>query len=447
MGSVGTWSRVAVATVLLAACTSPGARPTGTEGASPSTAAVPAGAAPTTAAQTAATARTSLPDEVCPSGGGVAFADGLTATVVDIPGSDLRIRAAVYPHPDHEGNPWSQWGQGLATADGRFFSAIGDHLGADGNSYLYEFDPDTGVLAEIGDLRTLVGAEPGEWGHGKIHAQMVAGPCGEFYAAGYWGSRRGIDGYEGGSLLRIDPDRRMIENLGVPIPGHGIPSLASWPAGGLLYGEAADPGAETGSNTGPFFVYDVVSREVIYTFDDPSHTGFRSIAVDAAGRAYFGVGDGVLGVYEPETNDLGDTVNIPGEVLRAAATVGERVVAVSDRPAVFFTIGGDGTITELGPARGYTTSIAGTGPLYSVPGAHGDGYDMGTPVIALDPDSGSESVLVELAPLIEEALGLRLGGTYGVVQAGDRLFLSLNAGGPADRDPFGEVVLVEVTLP
>ena len=51
-----------------------------------------------------------------------------------------------YPRPDRPAggtNPWSQWGQGLVLPDGRFLSAIGDHRGADGNSYLFAFDPAT----------------------------------------------------------------------------------------------------------------------------------------------------------------------------------------------------------------------------------------------------------------------------------------------------------------
>ena len=56
----------------------------------------------------------------------------------------LKVQAVVYPLPDHRGKPWTSWGQGLALADGRFFSAVGDHFGAEGNSYVYEFDPNSG---------------------------------------------------------------------------------------------------------------------------------------------------------------------------------------------------------------------------------------------------------------------------------------------------------------
>jgi hypothetical protein len=58
-------------------------------------------------------------------------------------------------------------------------------------------------------------------------------------------------------------------------------------------------------------------------------------------------------------------------------------------------------------------------------------------------------VIVELNPLIEPATGLRTGGTYNVVvdPTGERIFVGLNAGDPATRDTFGEIVLAIVTLP
>ena len=143
--------------------------------------------------------------------------DGPTADAVELrPG----VRAVVYPGPAETGNPWSQWGQGIVLADGRVLSAVGDHLGVDGNSYLYEFDPASGRLTTIADVLSVVGHQSGAWGYGKIHAPLVAGPCGEIYAATYWGTRRNLeygDGYEGDRLLELDPDARTIS----PLAGSG----------------------------------------------------------------------------------------------------------------------------------------------------------------------------------------------------------------------------------
>ena len=101
----------------------------------------------------------------------------------------VEVEAVVYPRPDYRGKPWSQWGQGIVTGDGRFISAIGDHHGVDGNSFLYEYDLDSRNLTMFADLGEVIGHVPGSWGYGKVHAQMVEGPCG-IYVSTYWGTRR-----------------------------------------------------------------------------------------------------------------------------------------------------------------------------------------------------------------------------------------------------------------
>lgn len=73
----------------------------------------------------------------------------------------------------------------------------------------------------------------------------------------------------------------------------------------------------------------------------------------------------------------------------------------------------------------------------------------GTPLIAVDTDSGEQRVLVELNALIEPALGVRVGGTYNVAvdpQSG-RIYVGLNAsevGGNDLEATFGSVVLAVV---
>ncbi len=128
--------------------------------------------------------------EVCESDAtDVAWTSDVSATVVVLSeGNDTtpRIEAVIYPHPDYEGKPWSQWGQGLVLDDGRFLSAIGDEIGPDGNSYLYEYDPATKTLTQIIDVLAITDHTPGDWGFGKIHAQMVRGPCDSVMVTTYW---------------------------------------------------------------------------------------------------------------------------------------------------------------------------------------------------------------------------------------------------------------------
>jgi hypothetical protein len=87
--------------------------------------------------------------------------------------------------------------------------------------------------------------------------------------------------------------------------------------------------------------------------------------------------------------------------------------------------------------------------FYYVPDAHGGAWESGTPLIAVDTTTGESEVVVELNPLVEGLYGLQAGGTYNVVVSADgsTVFVGLNAGDPATRDSFGEVVLAVVTLP
>ena len=412
---------------------------------------------PGSASDTTLTQRT--PD-ICQTeyGDTLAWQSAATAEAIalqDQTGDQPGVDVVVYPRPDYDAKLWSQWGQGIVLDNGRMISAMGDEAGADGNSYIYEYDPQTRTMSRFTDVLSLVDRVPGEWGFGKIHAPMVKGACGDVYVSTYWGTRRGLtftENYQGDILLRLDPDGRTIENLGVIFPEHGVASMASWPEGGLIYAEAADP---FGKKTGSFVVLDMETGDIIFEDDDPSHGGYRSIAVDAQGRAYITWdGDG-LARYDPATNSL-ETLDaaMPGSILRwaTAPDAADTVYAVSRDPAVFFSIDAEGDIVELAPAQGYTTSMALSpdgSTLYYVPDAHGGAWENGTRLIAVDTETGEETVVVELNPLIEPAIGLRTGGTYNVIvdPSGKRVFVGLNAGDAATGDSFGEVLLAIVTLP
>jgi hypothetical protein len=395
----------------------------------------------------------------CESAEPVADVQGEHADVVEVGKVDgVTVSAALYPLPHDRGNPWSQWGQGIVLPSGRFISAVGDHLGVDGNSWFYEFDPESGRLTRTADVSQALDHDTGDWGYGKIHAQMALGPCGEVIAATYWGTRKDLvlgGSYRGDHLLRYDPTTSGLTSLGVPVTGFGIPSLAISPDGRHVFGEAVDP--ESKPDAGAFFVADAKTGEVIFRSDDKRHVGFRSIMVGSAGTAYFSAGDGRLFRYEPGSVDL--TVadsELPGEWLRAASAIAPNgsVYGVSRQPDRLFEMTADGRIIDMGPTEGYVTSVALSpdgATLYYVPDAHGGSWMNGTPLIGVDTATGEESVVVELNPLIEAALGVRLGGTYDVAvdPASGRIYIGLNAS-PADgNEPeaeFGSVVLAVVDL-
>ncbi len=400
---------------------------------------------------TATTPPAATGGNACPPGEGVPWTQDATADLVDV-GSGVRM--AVYPLPDYEGRLWSQWGQGVVLDDGRVISAVGDHGGTGGNSFFYELDPASGRLTRVGDVLSVAPLPDAEGGYGKVHAQMVTGPCGEVYAATYWGTRRDLsysEAYTGDVLLRLDPDGRSTESLGVPAPGHGLPSMAGSAANGLLYLEAADP-LTSERNSGPFVVAAMESGAVETTHEDDDHEGFRSIAVDAMGRAYYSIGGGGLAVYDPAAGSVSESpATIPGPTIRAATPPAPdgTVYGVTDVPAELFALSPDGSVRNLGPAAGYTTSLGLSpdgGTIYYVPGAHGDSWEQGTPLVAVDTASGEQRTIVELNPLTEQAFGLTAGGTYDVVvdPASGGIFIGLNAAPPGEREAFGQVVAVLV---
>lgn len=394
-----------------------------------------------------------------PGGNAQPWSDGPSVELVTLAdGSDgPAVRGAVYPRPDYEGELWSQWGQGVALDDGRFISAIGDHAGTDGNSFIYEYDPGSDMLTQISDVLSLTDHQDGETGYGKIHAQMVLGPCGEVYAATYWGSQRDVayeGNYRGDTLLRLDPAERTIENMGVILEEHGVPSMAGWAAGGLLYAEAANPELHDPQG-GALAVLDMATGEQVFTTeDDQDHAGFRAMAVDQDGRVMFSRADGSLARWDPSTEEVSETdVTLPGEFLRAATSPAPdgTVYGVTQDPDVLLAIEADGEVRELGEAAGYTASLAMApdgSSLWYVPDAHGGAAESGTPVIEVDTETGEQRTVVELDPLSREALGMSLGGTYNVaVDAdGSTLYLGLNANEPGADTLFGEMVLVVVEL-
>ena len=387
---------------------------------------------------------------------GEPFVAGETVQLADLGEvSGVRVEGALYPRPDYPGNPWSQWGQGWALSDGRFYSGLGDHQGADGNSFLYEYDPAAGSLTMIGDLLSYAEHQPGSWGYGKIHGQMVGGACGEIYLSSYWGTTSDIrfdDSYRGDLLFRLDPEQRTIHRMTVPVDQHGQASLAGWAQDGLVYGEAIDPVLRSqGIEQGPFFAYDVASESVVFQGPPTPHVGYRNVIVDAEGRAYYSLGGAQLAVYDPASNALSTHPhNMPADWVRASTAPAPdgRVAAVTDEPYTFFVLQPSGEIQTLAPARGYTASMAmhpDGDRFFYVPDAHGGSAASGTPLVSVDLNTGEEQVVVELNPLAEEHLGHTLGGSYNVAvsPAGDTVYVGMNSG----PDGFGEVVLLIVHLP
>ena len=369
----------------------------------------------------------------------------------------MQLDVVTYPRPSYEGDPWSHWGQGLVLGDGRLLTAIGDHRGVDGDSFLLVYDPDTRAITRVGDVGSVIDGDP-SWGFGKVHGQIVPGACGEAFLSTYWGTRNGLDytdSYRGDVLLRVDTDTLEMTPVSTVVEEHGVPSLAGSPDGRYLFAEAVDPLADTDRDTGAFVVLDAETGETVFRDDTTEHSGFRNVMVDAEGAAYLAAPDGRLLVYKPGADELSEHPRAAGlgGVLRASTqpTDDGRVFFVTNKPEHLYEMDATGSIRSIGPAEGYTTSMT-TEPdgsrFYYVPGAHGGQSELGVPVVAVDPRSGERTTLARLDDLLPPAVGLYPAGSYSVVldPVNRLLHVTVNAG-PSPDDRWGEVVLAVIHLP
>ena len=388
--------------------------------------------------------------ECADTSGSVPLTSTTSVTLERIHDADgITVDAAMYPHPDYRGNPWSQWGQGIIAPTGRYYSAIGDHIGADGNSYVYEYDPSTNALVLVTDVLSVADHNEGAFGYGKIHAQMALGPCDEVFFATYWGTRRGLaydNGYIGDLLFHIDPYDRTLVNHGVLEEERGFPTMASAPGHGLLY----TIGVQPDTNQGTFLVIDATTIEVV--FSAPADPGFRSIGVDGDGAAYFSSSSGQLSRYDPETNSIVGQIGAPGSFIRAADTFSDgTIVGVMQGPETFFVIS-DVSLQPLDKALGYTTSVALSADgseVFYLPGAHGSSWRNGAILKAVDTSTGTERDVIALADIVNDAFDVTLGGTYNMVFDRDssRLYVGVNVDPGEDGGGFGEVALLVIGLP
>ncbi|CAN5826554.1 hypothetical protein BH20GEM1_BH20GEM1_02500 [soil metagenome] len=247
-----------------------------------------------------------------------------------------------------------------------------------------------------------------------------------------------------------------LESLGVPLDMHMTPSTNLWREGNLLYGEAV----EGGTNRGPFYVYDLTTRSVKYSGNADIHTGFRNIAVDARGNAYFSVNTSGLARYDPRTNAVTVLpVTFAGGSLRAStreASSGWMYLATARPNRLYRFRPSTQALEDLGSLSGYTAHIVldpGERYVYYMPYAHGGAHAHGAPVFRFDVQTQEHQVIASLNEEVERRYNYRIGGAYALDldSDGKHLFLSLNAVN-LNRDPrpksgFGDPVLVVLEIP
>ncbi len=364
---------------------------------------------------------------------------------------------------------WSNWGDGCVASNGRYYFALGNHLGPEGQSYLYEYDPHHRTVRAALDLREALPESKERYAAGKVHSRIDQGKDGLLYFSTYWGKiPKEADfqaGYLGSVLLRYDPSSGRSESLGAIVPGQGLPTSLLDPRRMIQYFTAV--------YSGDFVAYDLTARKVLYRGSGDQQEGSRNLMLDAAGHCYFSTADGFLARYSPSENRVTRTrAQLPLAAGAAPGKTGGRFLRASTRPARngrLFGMTKDGAlfafdpktdmVTELGAnfLKGEYVAVMALSPdekyLYYAPGAHGQSARYGTPVVQYDLAKRERKVLAFLNAPLRDRLRWNVGGTYNLKCSADgsRLYIAFN-GAPLDPNAgreltFGQPGLIVLNIP
>ena len=365
------------------------------------------------------------------------------------------IDFAFYPGQTYPGKPWSNWGDGVTSPDGRYYSAIGDHLAigpagagphGPGNAFVFEYDPAAKSLRPLVNVAKTLNLPAGHYVPGKIHSRLDMGADGRLYFATHRGSEKAAadkNHYAGDWIFAADPKTGKTEVIAQgPVPKHSIPCSVLDPDRLIFYGgTAAGPDADVKGIQ--FFAYDIKAKKLLYA--GPDGPGRYMILARSTGRVYFapGTAEGQLMRYDPATPGAA-----PAKV--EDATMGIRA-ATRETPQglVYAVSSGQGApdatlwslnvkteeVRKLGPAaigaEAYIASIDAdpTGRyLYYTPGAHGSGPRDNTPIVQYDTKTNQKKVLAFLHPFYQAKYGFTPRGTFSTALSPDgaTLFVTWN---------------------
>lgn len=376
------------------------------------------------------------PNFLKPSG---SLKDGVT--VASIPPT---VDVLVYPGQDHEGKPWSNWGDGCF-ANGKYYSAIGDHLSPAGTGRVFEYDPATKAMRQIVDLKSYYNRPEGHYSPAKIHSRLDRGSDGWIYFSTHRGSPSTTNDahhYQGDDILRVDPTTAKVEVVAhAPVAKHCIPTSVLDPQRMIFYGGSA-PGKDSTSQTVQFLAYDLKNRQVLYRDDDgPPRCLIWS---SSTGKVYYVPGStsqGTLVRFDPAS---------PGKPTPIHAEIGLRAATMETPQGIIFTAStGQGGLDpeifafdvkteraeKIGTASvGHETYIASMDAdpsgryLYYIPGAHGSAAKDGTPVVQFDTKTRTKKVIAFLHEHYQTQFGFSPSGTYSSVLSDDgaTLFVTFN---------------------
>lgn len=172
------------------------------------------------------------------------------------------------------------------------------------NAYLVEFDPGSGTMKVVVDCHREIGTTAtGFVAQAKIHTRNNVGESGRIYFATKQGYPKGDEkrtDYPGGYPMVYDPKTGKTKVYGIPIPHHGIISIAPDEARGVAYLSTCDDARPLESTH--FMILDLGTgryRDLM----DCRHV-YAFIVLDHLGRAYHPILGGDVARYDPRTDRL-----------------------------------------------------------------------------------------------------------------------------------------------
>ena len=335
-----------------------------------------------------------------------------------------------FPGQTYAGNPWSNWGDGLAVGTHRYYTSIGDHLAPAGTALVYAYDAQRRELRLLVDTRAWLEAsgtvpDGTSYRPAKIHTRIDIGKDGWLYYATHRGStRQGTDddhGYLGDWVLRTHPESGQTQLVArYPVEKHAIPAGVLDGERMLYYGGTVS-GRDAPTQGNHLFVWDAQAGR--RRLERPE--GFERYAIlsQRTGRLYWRpIGSDRGLVYDPRTNAISPSPNVPDVRSATRETAGGIVYGTSDQSDVIWAFDTrNETFTEIGQgASGRQTYITAmevdpTGRyLYYVPGAHGGIAAEGTAIMQFDTRTGTRKVIAFVASYYRERYGYTPDGTFGI---------------------------------
>lgn len=367
---------------------------------------------------------------------------------------------------------WSSWGQGILASNGMFYVTVGNHLGINGHTYVYEYDPKTAEHHVVVDVFKQLGLHEGDYGHGKLHGRLDELDDGRLIFATYWGEhppasmpaekKRTI----GGHMLTYDIRTGAFEDLGMPVGGDSWPMHATDLKRKRFFAIGV---------FGNFVAYDLTARRAIFAGPLPATCQDwdpRDTLVDDATGCVFGSAGqaNAMHRYDPEKNSFyTQTCFLPPHPRTHARIRPIRCYTPKrTQDGVFYAMTYDGVMLRFHPdevraevmglnwEEGYYTASMAMSPgeryLYYTVAVHGEAFEHGSPVVQYDLKTGTKKALAFLHPYFQKKHGYVFGGSYSVCISPDGadLFIFWNGKfrGPNDESQsFGDPSFMVLHIP